>query len=152
GDPAVRRYKLTAPYIDTHGCPIYDPANTTNYFKSDIVTGGESQTDLRVMRAYYVPSTDTMYFGVYSEANKKISESVCQPNCEFGMVGSELRRYDHWANPSQRARVWTTALPYGPFQPPPAHAAQAMDVAGGRVYAVMSDTREVLAYDATAGT
>ncbi len=125
----IRHYRHQG--LDGHGSPIYT---------------GEAVEEIpqpapfnKLERIKYFPATDVMYLGGYT---------VDRPGNQWGIVGTEIVRYDNWS--TTRNVRWRLALPYNPGADPML-IIKAMDVAGDRVFAVDSRKAEVYVYDAATG-
>lgn len=101
--------------FDGKGNPIYDLTSPDKWDKPSPFT--------EVMRLKYIPQTDTLYIGGYTQ-------DVQSPS--WGLMGGVLARYDNWMKGNRKPR-WTKVMPKdddGLFP-------KEFDVAGDFVFAVM---------------
>jgi hypothetical protein len=92
-------------------------------------------------RIEYIPSTDTMYLSGYTTEHPK------GPKVNFGLVGSELIRYDHWKTRTPRIR-WRIELPDAETYQ---KGAASMCVEANRIFVVMGQSADVRVYDTETG-
>jgi len=140
--PAIKKYIAQA---GANGCPAYHATNSITYPKP-AEFGPPGASDRAVMRAVYLPASDTMFLGGYTTAHPKPAGGL-----EFGMAGREIIRYNNWQwnhdHASPQTAVWNiTDLPYGDA-PTYYHAAKGIDLAGSLLFVAIADTAEVRAYD-----
>jgi hypothetical protein len=139
--PTIRRYILQG--FD-NGCPVYHSANVEKF--------GQPAGFTQILRALYIPGSDTMYIGGYTTAHPRLGDAT-----EFGIVGREVRRYDNWHQCSSETNnicgaTWSISdLPYEENKFKYAHAAASMDVAGTQLFIIIADTAEVRIYDLCSG-
>jgi hypothetical protein len=94
-----------------------------------------------LLRAIYVPETDTMYL------SGRTPERSTTDKRNFGMVGSDLIRYDQWSTARPRMR-WRIILPqWETFM----GGAASMCVEAERVFVVMGRSAEVRVHDTKTG-
>ncbi len=121
--------------LDAHGSPIYSYATMKTFpMPAPFVD---------LCRAEYAPETDTLTLAGYTTDHPHTGG-------EWGTVGSEIVRYDHWSqgNPQPALRI---ALPYDGKRDPQVYI-KAMCLAGDYVFAVESrDPERVFVYDAQTG-
>ena len=95
-----------------------------------------------LLRAEYIPTTDTMYLSGHTPEHPK------SPKSSFGMVGADLLRYDKWSSASPRLR-WRIELPDADIV---FKGAAAMCVEADRIFVVMCQSAEVRVYDTATGS
>ena len=121
--------------LDAHGSPIYSYAS--------LKTVPMPAPFVELCRAEYQPETDTLYLAGYTTEHP-------HKGGEWGTVGTEVIRYDHWSQgrPEPSLRI---VLPYDGKKDPQVYI-KAMCVAGDSVFAVESRNPErVFVYDARTG-
>jgi hypothetical protein len=95
-----------------------------------------------LLRAIYAPATDSMYLSGY------VPERSNTDKRNFGMVGSDLIRYDRWSTRHPRIR-WRVLLPqWEGFL----SGAASLCVEADRIFVVMGRSAEVRVYDTETGT
>ena len=118
--------------LDAHGDPFYSYAS--------LKMAPMPAPFVELCRAEYVPETDTMFLSGYTAERP-------HKGGEWGAVGTEVVRYDHWSRggPAPALRI---TLPYDGKKDPQVYI-KAMCVAGDYVFAVESrDPERVFVYDA----
>jgi len=121
--------------LDAHGSPLYSYAS--------LKTMPMPAPFAELCRAEYRPETDTMFLSGYTAERPHAGG-------EWGTVGTEIVRYDHWgsAKPAPALRI---ALPYDGKRDAQVYI-KAMCVAGDFVFATESrDPERVFVYDARTG-
>jgi hypothetical protein len=122
--------------LDAKGNPIY--ARTAKLYEER-----QAPPPISVLlRAVHIPATDTMYLSGYVPERSKTDKR------NFGMVGSDLVRYDEWKSRRPRIR-WRILLPqWEGFLT----GAASMCVEANRIFVVMGRSAEVRVYDTETGT
>lgn len=121
--------------LDTHGSPIYSYAT----LKSTPMP----KPFVELCRAEYLPETDTMFLSGYTTEHP-------HKGGEWGTVGTEVIRYDHWGRGDSPPAL-RIVLPYDGLKNPQVYI-KAMALAGNYVFAVESrDPERVFVYDRRTG-
>ncbi len=84
--------------LDKNGVPIYSQDKLETYQIPEPMN--------HLLRTEYIPETDTLYLTGHTK------ERPFQ-NSEWGAVGSEVLRFDHWSQ-GNRTPTWRIPLPYDP--------------------------------------
>ena len=121
--------------LDTHGTPLYSYAS--------LKTIPMPAPFVELCRAEYVPETDTMFLSGYTADHP-------HKGGEWGTVGTEVIRYDHWLRGGSVPAL-RIALPYDGKKDAQVYI-KAMCIAGDYVFAAESrDPERVFVYDARTG-
>ncbi len=122
--------------LDAHGVPLYSYAS--------LKTAPMPAPFVELCRAEYAPETDTMFLSGYTTERP-------HKGGEWGTVGTEVVRYDHWSRGGSQPAL-RIALPYDGKKDAQVYI-KAMCVAGDYVFAAESrDPERVFVYDARTGT
>ena len=121
--------------LDAHGSPLYS--------YTSLKTVPMPAPFVELCRAEYRPETDTMFLSGYTPERPHTGG-------EWGTVGTEIARYDHWSQGSPKA-AQRIALPYDGKRDAQIYI-KAMCVAGDFVFAAESrDPERVFVYDVRTG-
>ena len=121
--------------LDAHGSPLYS--------YTSLKTVPMPAPFVELCRAEYRPETDTMFLSGYTPERPHTGG-------EWGTVGTEIARYDHWSQGSPKA-AQRIALPYDGKRDAQVYI-KAMCVAGDFVFAAESrDPERVFVYDVRTG-
>lgn len=130
----IRRFRFGG--LDARGYPIYSRSPKL-YSERQI----PPPIDF-LLRAEYVPDTETMYLSGHTPEHPK------PPQSSFGLVGTDLLRYDSWNSRSPRVR-WHITLPG--LTDGNLKGAAALCVEANRIFVVMGQSAEVRVYDTETG-
>ena len=121
--------------LDARGIPRYSYAAMKNWPTPAPLT--------ELCRAEYVPETDTMYLCGYTDTHP-------HSGGEWGAVGTEAIRYDHWSRPAPAPALRIT-LPYDGKRDARLYV-KALCIAGNYLFAAESrDPERVFVYDVRTG-
>ena len=85
--------------LDKNGTPVYSSDRVDSYHIPKPMN--------HLLRTEYIPETDTLYLTGHT------TERPSKAGDEWGAVGSEVLRFDHWSG-GNRIPTWRIALPYDP--------------------------------------
>jgi hypothetical protein len=125
-------HELPLKGLDAHGSPIYNYAAEQTFKAPDFVT--------ELMRAEYIPATDTMVLSAYTREHPHTGG-------EWGILGAEIICIGDWSKGNRTPR-WRAALPYNWAQ---TLFTKSMCVAGEYIFATEGRLHDIHIYSLASG-